>query len=144
MDFYLDIKDRDACTWMDPSQYYHFAKALVSGARGFNDFEVPSIFPFFLAPFTAITGTIPAALATNGVFVAILAAALHRLRGRLEIPAPSFLVSMAVLSTPLLIGLSRSLYAELALTALVAVQFVLWFETRDFSRKAFLALLVTV
>lgn len=53
----------------------------------------------------------------------------HAPRGGGAVP-----VATAVLFAPLLVGLSRELYLEFALGALVAFQFFLWFRSERFSR----------
>lgn len=50
IDFYHDVRWRDAFSWMDPEQYYDFAADWVSG-QGFDQIIVPSVFPIFIAPF---------------------------------------------------------------------------------------------
>lgn len=128
IDFYPDVHGRDAFSWMDPYQYYYFAADLVQGDRSFNQFEIPSIFPFFIVPFLTPGIAIPAALWVNVFFLIVLCLALHRLCRQLEITVPSALVGAAVLASPLLIGLSRELYIEFALTAFSAGVFALWLD----------------
>ena len=43
-----------------------------------------------------------------------------------------YVTAVSFLCSPLIIGLSHSLYAELALSALVAWQYVLWFKSGHF------------
>jgi hypothetical protein len=126
--FFLDVRYRDAFTWMDPGQYFSFARDLLTGQRAFNGFEIPSIFPFFIYVPLAIYPSFAAALSIN------LAAALRGLCRATDIRW-SPLVAACVLSSPLLIGLSRELYAEFTLSAMVAVQFLLWFRSDQFSRR---------
>jgi hypothetical protein len=128
IDFYADVRGRDAFSWMDPYQYYYFAADLVQGHRSFNQFEIPSIFPFFILPFLTAGVAIPAALWVNVFFLIVLCLALHRLCRQLEITVPSALVGAAVLASPVLIGLSRELYIEFALTAFTAGVFALWLD----------------
>jgi hypothetical protein len=124
--FHLDVRDRDAFSWMDPYQYYEFALAVLDGSEHYSEFEIPSIFPFFLLPALAISPSIPAALWTNFAFTLLLVLAVHRLCRELEIETPSPLVALLALSSPLLLGLSRTMYVEYGLSALVASTFLLW------------------
>ena len=77
IDFHFDIRQRDAFSWMDPQQYYGFAVSLVEGTRPYNDFEVASIFPFFVYPAVAIENSVASALWTNFVFALILVLGIH-------------------------------------------------------------------
>ena len=126
LDFHLDVRERDAFSWMDPYQYYEFARGVLAGSEHFTRFEVPSIFPFFLMPALAVTPSIPAALWTNVAFTVLLIGSVHGLCRELEIATPSPLVAVLILSSPLLIGLSRTVYVEYALSAVVALAFLLW------------------
>lgn len=65
------------------------------------------------------------------MFLIILCLAVHRLCRQLDINVPSPLVSAVILSSPLLIGLSRELYTEFALTAFTALAFALWFDSQE-------------
>ena len=65
VDFRSDVQDRDCFTWMDPQQYHGFAKDMIAGVRPVDDFEVPSIFPFFIAPFVAIDSGVGTSLWVN-------------------------------------------------------------------------------
>jgi hypothetical protein len=130
IDFAHDVHGRDALSWMDPYQYYYFAADLVEGHRGFNQFEIPSIFPFFIVPFLAGGVSVAAGLWVNVFFLLVLCFAVHRLCRQFEIAVPSALVCAAVLASPLLIGLSRELYIEFALTAVCALVFAQWIDAR--------------
>ena len=128
IDFHIDVRGRDAFTWMDPQQYFGFSQSLLEGTRPYNDFEVATIFPFFVLPAVAVHNSVAAALWTNLLFAAILLLAIHLLTRELKLQSPSPLIAMVVLCSPLLLGLSRSLYVEFSLAALVAVGFVLWLK----------------
>jgi hypothetical protein len=134
IDFCLDVGHRDALSWMDPYQYYNFALDVHEGVRNFNQFELPSIFPFFLLPFVGIRSSIPSALGANLVFALVLVAATLALCRSLRIKTPVMVVACALLSSPLLLGLSRSLYMEFALSAVVAVQYALWLGRPELDR----------
>ena len=126
VDFHLDTRDRDALSWMDPYQYYELARDMLTGLRGFDGFEVPSLFPFLLVPLLALRSSLAAALWINFASTLLLVWSLHRLCRQLEIRTASPLVAALVLSSPLLVGLSRTLYVEYTLTALVSMAFLLW------------------
>jgi len=132
IDFYFDVRARDAFSWMDPYQYYEFALGVLRGREPFNGFEVPSIFPFFLMPALAVTSSIPAGLWSNFAFTLLLLRSIHGLCRELALETPSPLVAALVVSSPLLLGLSRTLYTEYALTAVVAYVFLHWLR---FSRS---------
>lgn len=142
--FQLDVRARDAFSWMDPYQYYLFARGVADGSQAFDASAVPSIFPFFVVPLLRGAGSIPAALQVNVVFAAVLAAAVHGLCRRLRPGVPSVLVATAVLTSPLLFGLSRTLYVELSLTALVALGFAALLRWLDTGRGRDLALFAAV
>lgn len=141
IDFRLDTRLRDALCWMDPYQYYYFAADLVAGRRGLGQFEIPSIFPLFIAPFLAIDASIASGLWVNVLFLGLLCLALHHLRRRLEIGAPLWLLCAVTVSSPLLIGLSRSLYTEFALSAASAIAFAAWFPAEKTGDRRSLGLL---
>jgi len=126
LDLHFDLRHRDAFSWMDPAQYFGFARDLVEGRKGLNEFVLPSIFPFFVVPFLTIKASISASLWVNLPFVALLLTSVHMLCRAQRVTTPSPLVALAVVCSPLLIGLSRTLYVELSLSALVALGFVLW------------------
>ena len=126
IDFYADVRERDVFSWMDPYQYHDFGRAVLEGRERFDSFEIPSIFPFLLMPLLAIDASIPSALSINFVATLLLLFSLHSLCRELGVRTPSPLVALLVLSSPLLIGLSRSLYVEYTLSALVAFAFLLW------------------
>lgn len=126
VDFHFDVRGQDAQTWMDPYQYLGFAEGLAAGELAPRDLSLPSIFPFFIAPALALSPTIPAALWVNAVFMALLLLSIHLLCVELRMETPSFVPALLVLTSPLLIGLSRSLYVEFALTSLVALACWAW------------------
>lgn len=112
IDFHIDVRGRDALTWMDPQQYFGFSQSLLEGTRPYNDFEVASIFPFFVVPAVAVDNSVAASLWTNMFFALVLLLAIHLLCRELQLQSPSPLIAAVVLCSPLLIGLSRSLYVE--------------------------------
>jgi hypothetical protein len=132
--FVSGIGEQDAFTWMDPYQYYDFARDLAAGERSFNQFELPSIFPWFVAPFLKVNSTIESALCANLLFLAALGAAVYSLCRHFGVRKWHGAAVVALLCSPLILGLSRSLYVELALSALVAWQYVLWFRSDNFRK----------
>lgn len=132
--FFVDVRYRDAFTWMDPCQYFSFACDLLTGQRPVTGFEIPSIFPFLMGVPLAIYPSFAAALSINLASAFVLAAAIRGLCREVGIRWP-LLVAACAFSSPLLIGLSRELYTEFTLSAMVAVQFLLWFRSEQFSRR---------
>jgi len=128
------INHIDAFTWMDPYQYYEFARDVASGTRSFNQFEVPSLFPFFVVPFLKIHPSITSALCANILFLTLTLVAGYFLCVHFNLRKWFSIVVISFLCSPLIIGLSHSLYAELALSAIVAWQFVLWFKSDHFRK----------
>jgi hypothetical protein len=134
IDFLLDVRHRDALCWMDPYQYYNFALDLLERVRTYSQFELPSVFPFFILPFLKVHSSLPSGLCVNLLFLLIMVAATLVLCRHLRLRAHSAIVACAVLSAPLLIGLSRSLYVEFALSAIVAVQYAVWLGRPELDR----------
>jgi len=132
LDFHFDVRFRDTFSWMDPFQYYDFAVDFFKGDRPYDGFSLPSIFPFFLYPVMKNSTSIPASLWINMVFAALLVGVIHVLCLQIGIRTAPSVVAAAVLASPLMLGLSRELYVEFSLTAIVAIQFALWFGTADF------------
>lgn len=132
--FLADIRGRDAFTWMDPAQYFSFACDLLTGQRPVNGFELPSLFPFIVSVPLAIYPSLSSALMVNLIAAFILLFAVRSLCRQMDIPW-SPIVAACMLSSPLWIGLSRELYAEFTLCAIVALQFVLWFRSESFTRR---------
>jgi hypothetical protein len=132
--FFADVRGRDAFVWMDPNQYFSFACDLLTGRRPVSGFELPSIFPFFVSVPLAISPSFAAALSINLAAALVLMAAVRALCKSMDIRW-SPLVAACVLSSPLLVGLSRELYVEFTLSAIVALQFVLWFQSERFTRR---------
>ncbi|MDG2051449.1 MAG: hypothetical protein P8M78_14950 [Myxococcota bacterium] len=127
----FDTSSRDSFSWMDPYQYYGFAQDVLEGQRGFSDFQVPSLFPLFILPFLAASGpSIPHAFWVHIAFTILLliAVQLHCKDGGLR--TPSAIISLLILGTPLLFGLSRELYVEFSLTAVVTLGFAFWSRMR--------------
>ena len=128
VDFYFDVRERDLFSWMDPYQYFDFARGVMEGSEAFDRFEIPSIYPFFVMPLLSGGATVPAALWINVLAVPVLFYALHRLARELEFETPSPVIGLLVLSSPMLVGLSRSLYVEFVLSALFALAFAFWLQ----------------
>ncbi|NNE07208.1 MAG: hypothetical protein HKN20_01475 [Gemmatimonadetes bacterium] len=136
-DFEGDIAQRDAFSWMDPEQYYLFARDLHANGMPEGGFAVPSIFPAVIAPFLSGDAAPSRALRVNGAFLVLIALAtwwLVRSAGRTHAGERTSRIWAAlavplVLTTPLLAGLSRELYIEYALTALVAWHLWVWTRT---------------
>lgn len=126
VDFHLDVRGRDAFSWMDPYQYYGFARELAAGRARLDGFELPSIFPLFVLPFVAVSPTIPAALWVNFLALGVLVLCLAGLSRELRLTTPLPLLLLLLVSSPLWTGLSRTLYVEPVLTAVVAVAFWAW------------------
>lgn len=120
IDFHLDTRARDVFSWMDPYQYYEFAVEVATGKASFAAFEIPSIFPFFVVPLVALQPSIPASLWVNFAAMLVLLASVHQLCRELGVRTPTPLVGFLVLTSPLLLGLSRTLYVEFTLTAIAA------------------------
>lgn len=134
LDLQGDIATRDAFSWMDPEQYYLFAKDLKTNGMPDGGFTVPSIFPAVIAPFLTAEAGPSDALRANGVFLVMIALAtwlLVRSAGRTQgvENTPGVWAALAVplvLTAPLLTGLSRELYIEYSLAALVAWHMWVW------------------
>ena len=92
---------------------------------------IPSLYPYSLAPLAA---SVASALWANFLWVALLALALYLLCGSLKIKCP-LLVVLAVLTSPLLVGLSRTLYCELMLTATVTLAYAVWLRSGPFTTR---------
>jgi hypothetical protein len=132
VEFISGIRRQDAFTWMDPYQYFAFARDFASGIRAWNQFELPSIFPFFVVPFLKVSPTITSALCVNMLFLAMVLLAGYFLCVHFDMEKWYSVTVISFLCSPLIIGLSHSLYAELALSALVAWQYVLWLKSGNF------------
>lgn len=130
VDFHFDVRERDLFSWMDPYQYFDFALGVLDGREHFTRFEIPSIFPFFLMPALAVSPSVPAALWTNFAFTAVLLLVVRGLCRELGLATPVALVAWLVVSSPLLLGLSRCAYVEYALSAVVAGTLLLWMRYR--------------
>jgi hypothetical protein len=126
LDFHFDVRERDLFSWMDPYQYYDFARNVLQGRESWRGFEIPSVFPFLVMPLLAFDASLPASLWVNVAALLLLLAGLHALCRELGIRTPSPLVACLVLSSPVLIGLSRTLYVEFSLNAAATLVFLLW------------------
>ncbi len=141
VDLHFDIHQRDALTWMDEYQYFGFARALASGQMGLGDFELPSVFPLLIAPVSQVAASwgastsFAAALWTNAVAVAVLVLALAMIRRSLRLSAPTVALAAVVVASPLMLGLSRSMYSEFTLAAVATLHFAVWLRTDGFSSR---------
>ncbi len=128
--FLRDIAGRDVFSWMDPWQYFGMGRALAEGAVPEGGFEVPTIFPWFIAPLLAMDVSVETALLTNlGFLLVILLGTMWLVRElgiERELPFASTAAGLLLLASPLLYGLSRELYSETALTAVVTLAFGFW------------------
>jgi len=120
-DLVVDVRDRDAFTWMDPHQYLEAARGIASGSLDVTTFALPSVFPWLVAPFLLISDTIPSALLVQVPALVVLVLATWRLHRTLDLPGPGWVPVLLVLAAPVTLGLSRELYAELPVAALTAV-----------------------
>jgi hypothetical protein len=119
--FTLFTQDRDGFTWMDPYQYYGFARGVLEGGRAWNSFEVASIFPYLLMPFLAVGGgSVPAALATQAALTAGILATFIWAGRAFTRPGVWPLAWALWLGCPLAYGLAYEPYSETALTLAVA------------------------
>lgn len=73
---------------MDPYQYFDFGLGVLEGSERFDQFEIPSIFPFFVIPFLAVEPSITAALWINVASVLLLSLAVHLLCRELGLGTP--------------------------------------------------------
>lgn len=145
LDFHLDTRERDLFSWMDPYQHYEFSLGVLEGTTSFDAFEIPSIFPFFVLPFLALDPSIPGSLWVQFAGMLVMLFGVHRLCCELEIRTPSPLVALLLLSSPILIGLARTLYVEFTLTALASIVFLLWLRLlRSMDRRAALAFAIAM
>ncbi|HMO52607.1 MAG TPA: hypothetical protein PKE26_15490 [Kiritimatiellia bacterium] len=122
------VSGRDGFSWMDPYQYYHAARELASGESVRQTFTVASTYPAALSLWLRIRADSAFALSSHAVWLAGLAWAIYRLSVRAGIPALAPLVLGGVMAAPAVFGLSRELYLEFPLTALVALHYALWFR----------------
>jgi 4-amino-4-deoxy-L-arabinose transferase-like glycosyltransferase len=126
IDFHMDVRERDVFSWMDPYQHYEFSLDVVQGRAAFSEFEIPSLFPALVMPFLAVEPSIPASLWVNFAAMLLLLAGLHGLGRELGMKTPAPIVALLVLSSPIMVGLARTLYIEFTLTAMATVVFLLW------------------
>ena len=125
-DFYFDVRERDLYSWMDPYQYFDFGVGVLEGTEAFDRFEIPSIFPFFVMPWLVVDPSVSSALWINVASMLLLLVGVHMLCRELDLRTPSLVVGLLVLSSPLLLGLSRTLYSEFTLAAQMVLVFALW------------------
>ncbi|MDP7422738.1 MAG: hypothetical protein QGH40_12730 [bacterium] len=136
VDFYFDIRARDSFSWIDPAQYYRKAIDFAAGDVSYRKLAVPTIYPFILSPATLLGTSIPAILWTNCLAAFLMAAGVHWIRRETKTATATPVILAAILSSPLLIGLSRELYMEFFLSAIVLLQYCLWFKSDHFSKPA--------
>ncbi|HMO52606.1 MAG TPA: hypothetical protein PKA21_15955 [Kiritimatiellia bacterium] len=133
-----DIHLRDSFTWMDPTQYYHAASAIAAG-QGLSGFLVATVYPVLLGAVLLIHDSIPVALSVHAAWILIAGISLYRICRRLDLTAwalPAFAILMA---GPAMFGLSRELYLEFPLTALMLVHYAVWLQ-RDESNRLIIPL----
>ncbi|MBP7830425.1 MAG: hypothetical protein KA248_10950 [Kiritimatiellae bacterium] len=131
----LDIRSRDGFTWMDPEQYYEAASHLALGG-GFKDFAVASFYPLLLGAFLFVHDSIPWALGVHALWLAGLGIAFVLICRRRDLGewAPAGL--LVLMAGPAMFGLSRELYIEFPLTALVTLHYLAWLREGE-KRNAF-------
>jgi len=135
LDFRADTAERDCFSWMDPAQYHGYASALADEQTPGGGFDVASAFPIAVRIFLDGARTPASALLVNLAAALLLTVAVLSLHRALRIALPPALSVILVLTAPLLVGLSRELYVEFFLSALVALQLVLWWRTDRFRRS---------
>ncbi len=124
-EFHGDVLPRDSFSWMDPYQYFDFARTVRADPGQWNQFAVPSLFPFLLIPFLQIRDSVSASLWVNATSALVLLLVTSRLLPRrLRNGVP--LLALLLLSSPLLLGLSRTGYVEFTLTAMFAGGMLAW------------------
>lgn len=123
-----DVRERDGFSWMDPTQYYEAAQRIATGVGSMREFVVASSYPLILAQFLRLNDSIPFALATHVFWLLMLGSAIWLLCRRMGFAALAPLAFLLVMSAPAVLGLSRELYIEFPLTALVALHYALWFN----------------
>lgn len=124
----FNVWRRDGFTWMDPFQYYTAAAQIAAGQDGMAGFPVASSYPFLLGQWLKIDSSMPFALASNGIWLLVLACAVWQLARHWRVPGLAPLLLLAALAAPALFGLSRELYLEFPLAALVALHYAVWFQ----------------
>lgn len=132
VDFYFDVAGRDFMSWLDPRMFFGFARRVRNGQLIMDGLMVPTVFPYFVAPFAS---SFAGALWVNFLCFVGLAVGIHLLRRPLGITAPSWAVVGMVLTTPLLTGLSRTLFSECLLTATVTLTYAFWLNSAGFTRR---------
>jgi hypothetical protein len=128
VDLLLDIRDRDAFTWMDPHQYLDAARGVAAGTLDRTTFALPSIFPWLVAPFLLLSDTVAGALLVQVPALTALVAGTWWLHRRMVLPGPAWLPTFLVLSAPVTLGLSRELYAEVAVAAVTVWGMAAWWS----------------
>ncbi len=102
IDFHLDVRARDAFSWMDPYQYYDFARGSPGGPRAPRPTSRwRPIFPLLRGPLPGVSASIPSALWAE--FAALLLLLLERarpLRRAVGLRTPSPGVAALVASSP--------------------------------------------
>ncbi len=131
-----DVRDRDGFSWMDPAQYYEAAQRIATGAGSLTEFVVASSYPLILAQFLRLNDSIPFALATHVFWLLMLGSAIWLLCRRMGCATLAPLAFLLVMSAPAVLGLSRELYIEFPLTALVTLHYALWFNRDSYQGRS--------
>lgn len=132
IDFYFDVRGRDFLSWLDPRMFFDFAVKVRHGQVVLDNLMVPTVFPYFVAPFAS---SFAGALWVNFLCFIGLAWGIHLLRRPLRISAPAWVVVAVVLLTPLAAGLSRTLFSECLLTATLTLTYAFWLGSQGFTRR---------
>lgn len=118
LDFALDIRQIDFASWLDPVMYLNAAREIRFENWAPRSLVIPTVYPYSLVPLSRSPST---ALWANFAWVLVLAASLYSLCGTFKIKAPPALVLLVLLTSPVLLGLSRTLFSEPMLTAAVTL-----------------------
>lgn len=123
-----DVGTRDGFSWMDPYQYYLTARTVAEGADGMAGSVVATYYPWLLGQWLRIHTSIPFALSSHVLWLLALALGLALLARSLRTTAPLPLILLAIMAAPAFFGLSRELYLEFPLAALLTLHYALWFH----------------
>jgi len=131
VDFAGDVRGRDFHSWIDPRMYFLAAREVRAGQIPPPSLMIPTLFPFLAAP---CAGAIASALWVNVLLFVALAVVVHLLCPTLGIRAPPWVVLAVIVTSPLVTGLSRTLYCELMLAAALALLYAVWLRCGEFRR----------